>query len=148
MVICICSFVKIWELGELYWETCERKLRECNQKLKLPRQVAVLEMLVSLDLSMGRWEEVFFQPEPLRSAPLQLDGLDRRAVREIYTEIECILHFAMGINFMALLVLMVTVKSRHRRLTPESSPFSAMTLKALLILCISKTCHQKCFCDI
>jgi len=69
-------------------------------------------------------------------------------VTEIYMEIECILHFAKGIHFLAVLVLMVTFKLGEKRLTQQASPFSGRTLRALLILCIAETCHQKRFCDL
>lgn len=73
---------------------------------------------------------------------------EESTVTEIYTEIECVLHFAVGINFLAVLLLMVTFKLEDKRLTPQASPFSGRTLRALLILWIAETCHQKCFCDL
>lgn len=65
---------------------------------------------------------------------------------EIYTETECILYFGMGINWLAVLVLMVTFKPEDKRFIPQTSPFSGRTLRALLILWIAEICHhQKCF---
>lgn len=68
---------------------------------------------------------------------------------EIYTETECILYFAVGINWLAVLVLMVIFKPEDKRFIPQASPFSGRTLRALLILWIAEICHhQKCFCDL